>query len=237
MKSMITSALISEAELKLKSLGFKLFSSSVISCSLSGFVQRSEVATPAICITPAICLAETSYLLTSFVWCFAEAGWLSKHSRLTFEIVEDSFTVFKTNPSLCYFWKSCSPISQENIQLLVKMIALRDLSNIPAMLVNNEVIKTQVQERIGSITEVSILSSWQGKADCRLVSHIDWSVKRGCERVVVVFNDTDYVVLILGCITTFINMELEEVWVEFGREHRPKITRHSHHASFGAAFW
>ena len=50
------------------------------------------------------------------------------------------------------------------------------------MLVNDEVIKTQVQERIGSITEVSIFSSWQGKADCRLVYHIDWSVKRGCEK-------------------------------------------------------
>ena len=41
------------------------------------------------------------------------------------------------------------------------------------MLVNDEVIKTQVQERIGLITEVSILSSWQDEADCRLVSHID----------------------------------------------------------------
>ena len=46
------------------------------------------------------------------------------------------------------------------------------------MLVNDEVIKIQVQERIGSITDVSILSSWQNEADCRLVSHIDWSVKR-----------------------------------------------------------
>ena len=61
-------------------------------------------------------------------------------------------------------------------------------------------------------------------------------MKRGCERVVVVFNDTDYIVLILRCITTFINMELEEVWVEFGGEHRPKITRHSLRASFGEAF-
>ena len=93
-----------------------------------------------------------------------------------------------------------------------------------------------MQERIGSITEVSIISSWQDEADCRLVSHIAWSVKRGCERVVVVFNDTDYIVLILRCITTFISMELEEVLVEFGGEHRPKITRHSLHVSFGAAF-
>ena len=57
--------------------------------------------------------------------------------------------------------------------------------------------------------------------------------------VVVLFNDTmdtDYIVLILRCITTFINIELEEVWVEFGGEHRPKITRHSLYASFGAAF-
>ena len=104
------------------------------------------------------------------------------------------------------------------------------------MLVNDEVIKTQAQERIRSITEVSILSSWKDEADCRLFPHIDWSLKRGCERVVVVFNDTDYIVLILRCITTFINMELEEVWVEFGGEHKPNIPRHSLHARFGAAF-
>ena len=45
------------------------------------------------------------------------------------------------------------------------------------------------------------------------------------------------IVLILRCITTLINMELEEVWVEFGGEHKPKITRHSLHARFGTAFW
>ena len=104
------------------------------------------------------------------------------------------------------------------------------------MLVNDEVIKTQVQERIGLITEVSIPASWQDEAECRLVSHIDWSVKRGCERVVVVFNDTDYIVLILRCITTFINIELQEVWVEFGGEHKPKIPRHIPHTRLGVAF-
>ena len=61
-------------------------------------------------------------------------------------------------------------------------------------------------------------------------------MQRGCEKVVVVFNDTNYIVLILRCITTFINMELDEVWVEFGGEHKPKITCHSLHARFGAAF-
>ena len=51
----------------------------------------------------------------------------------------------------------------------------RDLSNIlvSAMAVNDEVIKAEVQEEIGSTTEVSILSSWQEEADWRLVSHID----------------------------------------------------------------
>ena len=87
----------------------------------------------------------------------------------TFQIVEDSFTVFKTNLSLRYFWKSCSPISQENIQLLAKKIALLDLSNIlvSAMLVSDENIKAQVQEEIGTTTEGPILYSWEDEADCR----------------------------------------------------------------------
>ena len=46
------------------------------------------------------------------------------------------------------------------------------------------------------------------KADCRLVSHFDWSVKSECERVVVVSNDTDSIVFILRYMTTFINMGL-----------------------------
>ena len=31
-------------------------------------------------------------------------------------------------------------------------------------------------------------------------------------------------------------MELQEVWVEFGGEHKPKIPRHSLHARLGVAF-
>ena len=105
------------------------------------------------------------------------------------------------------------------------------------MLVNDEVIKEQVQKGIGSITKVPILSSWQDEADCRLVSHIDWSVKRGCERVVVVSNDTDSIVLLLRYMTTFINMGLQKVRVEFDTgEHKRTIPFHTLHAMFGAAF-
>ena len=64
------------------------------------------------------------------------------------------------------------------------------------MLVSDENIKAQVQEEMGTTTEVPILYSWEDEADCRFVSHIDWSVKRGCERVFVVSNDTDSIVFI-----------------------------------------
>ena len=37
--------------------------------------------------------------------------------------------------------------------------------------------------------------------------------------------------------TTFINMELQEVLVEFGGEHKWKIPLHTLHTRFGAAFW
>ena len=102
---------------------------------------------------------------------------------------------------------------------------------------SNEVIKAQVQEEIASITEVPILSSWQDAGVCRFVFHIDWSVKRGFERVVVVSNDTDSIVLILRYMTTLINMGLQKVRVEFGTGvHKRTIPLHRLQVRFRAAF-
>ena len=93
------------------------------------------------------------------------------------------------------------------------------------MLVNDEVIKTPVQKGIGSITEVPILCSWQDEAGRRFVSHIDWSVNRGCKMVVVVSNDISNA------------MGLQKALVEFGTgEYKQKIPLLTLHATFGAAF-
>ena len=61
-------------------------------------------------------------------------------------------------------------------------------------------------------------------------------MKRGCERVVVVSNDTDSIVFILRYMKNFINMGLQEVLVEFGGGYKRKIPLHTPHTRFGAAF-
>ena len=70
-----------------------------------------------------------------------------------------------------------------------------------------------------------------------MLSHIDWSVERGCERIIVLSNDTNTVVLLLRHITAFFKDGLQEMWVEFGtREHRRKIPLHCLHAKLGEHF-
>ena len=70
-----------------------------------------------------------------------------------------------------------------------------------------------------------------------MLSHIDWNVERGCERIIVLSNDTNTVVLILRHITAFFKKGPQEMWVEFGtREHRRKIPLHCLHAKLGEHF-
>ena len=104
------------------------------------------------------------------------------------------------------------------------------------MVVNNEIVIAQMQEQLGCATE-SLLSTWEEEADSRLLSHIDWSVEKGCERIIVLSNDTDTVVQILRHITAFFEKGLQEMWVEFGTgEHRRKIPLHCLHAKLGEHF-
>ena len=56
------------------------------------------------------------------------------------------------------------------------------------------------------------------------------------ESLHVVSSDTDSIVFILRYMTTYINMGLQEVLVEFDGEHKRKIPLHTLHARFGAAF-
>jgi hypothetical protein len=134
------------------------------------------------------------------------------------------------------FWASSK--NKEGIQLLARNIALRELSDIvvSGMVVDDEVITAKYQEQPGSAVDVPNCSSWQEEADCRLISHIAWSVERGCERVVVLSNDTGIIALILRYII-LINKGLKELWVEYGTgERRRKIPMHALHARLGADF-
>ena len=130
------------------------------------------------------------------------------------------------------FW--ANPKNKENIQLLAREMAFLnpDKEVVSGLTVNNEIVKAQRQEQLGCATDETLLSTWEEEADSRLLSHIDWSVEKGCERIIVLSNDTDIVVLILRH-----KKGLQEMWVEFDtEEHRRKIPLHCLHAKRGEDF-
>ena len=133
------------------------------------------------------------------------------------------------------FWASST--NKESLQILARNMALRDCNNIvvSGMVVNNEVTKAQFQAEPGSAAvDVPTCSSRQEEADCRLISHIAWSVERGCDRVVVISNDTDCFALIMRYMTVFKTKGLKELWIEYGTgEHKRKIPLHALHSRLG----
>lgn len=68
------------------------------------------------------------------------------------------------------------------------------------------------------VTEVQELTSWLEEADCRIVTHCWWAVKRGSQRVVVISNGTDTVVLLLRYRAALKDSGLLELWVQYGSQ-------------------
>ena len=115
-------------------------------------------------------------------------------------------------------------------------MALRDHTNIvvSGMVVDNEVVNAQFQAESGSVIDIPTCSNNQEEADCRLISHIAWSVERGCNRVVVISNDTDSIALVMQYMTLFKSKGLTELWIEYGTgENRRKIPLHTLHVRLG----
>lgn len=103
-----------------------------------------------------------------------------------------------------------------------------------AMVIDDELIPAQRQKDFDSACNLDVLLSWQVEADCRMDSHINWGVDRGCERIVVLSNDTYTIVIILRYLSSFINRGLKELWVEFGTgKRRRKISLHLLHLNLG----
>ena len=84
------------------------------------------------------------------------------------------------------------------------------------MVVNEELISARLKQNGSPASDLSILNNWQEEADCRIISHVHWTVETGCHRVVVVSNDTDTVILLLHYIGLFKEGGLQELWVQFG---------------------
>ena len=83
------------------------------------------------------------------------------------------------------------------------------------MIVNDDVISAQ--ECIGQTrTIIPELSQRLEEADLRIIPHAKWAVDKGCERLVILANDTDVVALLLYYADILITNGLKELWVQYG---------------------
>ena len=81
---------------------------------------------------------------------------------------------------------------------------------------NEELVSARIKLTSSPARDLSLLNNWQEEADCRIISHVNWAVGKGCKREVVMSNDTDTAILLLHYIGLFKDSGLKELWVQFG---------------------
>ena len=99
------------------------------------------------------------------------------------------------------FWNSSSNkirLLQLARKVAVAQVGLRvgDII-VSVMVVNQEQVPAVIYSSETESVEIPELTSWQEEADERIVPHAFWAVHQGCERLVVISNDTDSIVRLL----------------------------------------
>lgn len=205
--------------------------------NLSNFQNFGQAISAVLVYAKTICQSERVHLVfDSYCELSVKEGERARRTEEsggTIDVVAMTETV-PIPQQMTKFWASSR--NKEGLQILARNIALRDFSNVvvSGMIVNNDVLKAQFQEQLGSAVDVPSCSNSQEEADGRLICHIAWSVNRGCERILVISNDTDSIALILRYMTLLKANGLKELWVEYGTgEHRRKIPLHTLHDRLG----
>jgi hypothetical protein len=126
------------------------------------------------------------------------------------------------------FWPSS--INKTALQHLTRVIAAEQHLPIPIILsgsvVDEEVVPAVLicprrsSDEFSSPENINSLTGTVEEADDRLLLHCAWEVTRGCDRLMVISNDTDTVVRLLRFIHEWRDHGLNELWVEFGHGER-----------------
>ena len=95
------------------------------------------------------------------------------------------------------------------------------------MVIGDEILKSVLKNQEQSST-VDKLNSWDEEADDRVILHAKWSVLNGAQRIVVLSNDCDTLVLLLRYMNDLLQNGLVEAWLQYGTgEHRRMIPLHA----------
>ena len=117
--------------------------------------------------------------------------------------------------SLNKFWASSS--NKEKLQLLVRELLKKSPNSIcSAMVVDDDILPSMLHDISGNSIVIPELDSRIEEADARTVPHIFWAAQKGCERAIILSNDTDTVALLLYHMGTFLNAGLKELWIQVG---------------------
>ena len=90
------------------------------------------------------------------------------------------------------------------------------------MVVNDEIIPSlhKSDQQLSSIEE---LNCWEEEADSRVIIHIQWSIRMGAKRVIVLSNDSDTLMLLFRYISQFLSKGLIELWLKYGTSERRRM--------------
>ena len=94
---------------------------------------------------------------------------------------------------------------------------------VSGMVVIQEQVPAVIYSSETEPVEIPELISWQEEADERIVPDAFWAVHQGCERLVVISNDTDSIVRLLHSAHSLQRNELKEIWIEFGTGEKRRL--------------
>ena len=119
------------------------------------------------------------------------------------------------------FWSSTA--NKTNLQMLARQKMEQDSANATistiasGAVVNNELHPSLLFSRGGGEKQpLHELSNTLEEADLRIVPHVDWAVKHGAKRIVVLSKLTDVIILLLRFVATWLSQGMCELWVRFG---------------------
>lgn len=124
------------------------------------------------------------------------------------------------------FWSSTS--NKMNLQMLTrKNIADTSVNTeypiiASGIIVNEELVPAEIYTK-GTGHIVQELNRRLEEADLRVVPHVEWAVRNSSNRVIVLSNDTDVIIVLLRFVALFISQGLSELWIRYGTGEKRRL--------------
>lgn len=197
------------------------FMSQVRKLNMSKIKTFGDIASTIIAMVRSQCNVDNIHVVfDSYIECSVKECERMRRSQFT-QILELA-TINELTPipvQMNKFWTSGT--NKRNLELLVReQLKVEADRSIFSVVVSGMVMDNYILDAIlvtdGKETVLPDLALSCEEADTRIVPHVNWAIRNGAKRVVVLSNDTDVVVLLLRFMANFMSHGLRELWVRFG---------------------